>query len=344
MSESVKSPERHQRLVGKLRLACAIAIAAVSLMYCLSGTVIVQPNEVAIVLRFGELIKTTESATIHQPGILLAFPAPIDNVVRIPVRTEQQLTVKMNGPRSADTVSQVENKDSFATDKSAQHLILTGDQQAVALTLTAKFRINDPVAYALHNANPEQIVKSCLRSTVSKTIADWRTEDAMRLPRQDVEGELQMLPAEILERSQPVLNALQTGILLTGVNVVEVKPPASTLAAFEAVQSARIQQQTLVAQATGDRQSEIIHAQTQVSEFLADAKGKLASMTADAHAQTEPFLAALDVADSMGQGQYRTLQLNESWQQILSNAGSVHLITPADEAQLRIRIPAPGSP
>ena len=52
----------------------------------LSGITIVKPDEVAVILRWGRLVGDTPALQEHGPGLLFAFPRPVDRVVRVQVK------------------------------------------------------------------------------------------------------------------------------------------------------------------------------------------------------------------------------------------------------------------
>jgi regulator of protease activity HflC (stomatin/prohibitin superfamily) len=70
----------------------AVVLLAV---YALSNTTVVQPGEVALVLRLGRLYGDSPQSQIKQPGLLFAWPEPIGRVIRIPVKTEGEVAIQL---------------------------------------------------------------------------------------------------------------------------------------------------------------------------------------------------------------------------------------------------------
>ena len=58
------------------------------LIYLCSGITVVAPNERGLVLRFGRALPKSAP-----PGLLLAFPAPIDEVVMLPAKSVQEVVL-----------------------------------------------------------------------------------------------------------------------------------------------------------------------------------------------------------------------------------------------------------
>src|ERR1700719_3278983 len=68
-------------------------VAAMGILYALSGITIVKPDEVAVVLRWGRLVGDTPALQEHGPGLLFAFPRPVDQVVRVQVKRVREVPV-----------------------------------------------------------------------------------------------------------------------------------------------------------------------------------------------------------------------------------------------------------
>ncbi|MEM9413130.1 MAG: SPFH domain-containing protein, partial [Planctomycetota bacterium] len=122
------------RMIGWLVLGLFV------LFWC-SGITTVGPGEVALVLRFGELTGSSQAEQVRQPGLLLALPFPIDEVIRVPVKQERE--VVLSALRS----------ESSARGISKQILpgyALSGNQNIIEADMTLKYRIKDPVAFKFY--------------------------------------------------------------------------------------------------------------------------------------------------------------------------------------------------
>ena len=49
-----------------------VGMVALVLLYLLSGVTVINPNEVGLIMRFGQLLPQT-----HPPGLLMALPPPV---------------------------------------------------------------------------------------------------------------------------------------------------------------------------------------------------------------------------------------------------------------------------
>ena len=114
-----------------------ILVVIVMVGIACSGIRVVDSGNVALILRFGKLVGDTPEEQIHEPGLLLAFPYIIDEVVLVPTGSviEQSVTTYYtpDGTRTVDG-----------------SYVITGDQNIAVLSASVKYAISDPVAYALN--------------------------------------------------------------------------------------------------------------------------------------------------------------------------------------------------
>ena len=71
-------------ILGTLTKYFIILVVVVVICIALSGLKIVDSGNVAVILRFGEIVGDSYEEQVHKPGLLLAFPYIIDEVVMIP--------------------------------------------------------------------------------------------------------------------------------------------------------------------------------------------------------------------------------------------------------------------
>src|ERR1700756_5490238 len=61
-------------------------IIAMAVLYVMSGITVVRSDEVAVIQRWGRLVGDSPALQEHGPGLLFAFPRPMDRVVRVQVK------------------------------------------------------------------------------------------------------------------------------------------------------------------------------------------------------------------------------------------------------------------
>src|ERR1700722_17104873 len=129
-------------------------VAIMAVLYALSGITIVRADEVAVVLRWGHLLGATSALQEHGPGLLFAFPRPVDQVVHVQVKHVWEVPVT--------TLQSVVDEESvelngYYLDPLTQGYALTGDENIVHVAMMARYRIREPAEWAFYGPNAEDI-------------------------------------------------------------------------------------------------------------------------------------------------------------------------------------------
>jgi len=317
------------RLTRRLYLLCAFALGTA---YLASGVTTVEPGQVALVFRFGRLVGDAERPVIHRPGLLIAWPEPIDRVVRVAVEREQVIELTL-GARAAGSADQ-------APAAAADECFLTGDGNLAECKLRVKYRITDPSQYVMNCADVSGLLAAAIAASATAQTADTSLDDLLRL-RRTAAGET----VSVTERIQAAIAArlLRTpcGIAVTAVEVSSVRPPAEVVEAFDEVQTARIEQDTRRQRVSGERDETLIEAEALVQQTIADARGALVSRRAEAEAAAAHFEADL-LSHHADPATARARLLREAWNRVLAGGAKVYFLDGAqDGAQLRLSVAAP---
>ncbi len=185
-----------------------IALGVVAALWAFSGFYVVDEQERAVVLRFGQYIKTQE------PGLRWRMPWPI----------EKAELVNVTGVRSV--------RD--------QATMLTKDENIVDVELSIQYRVGlDRVeAYVFNVADPDmtlrQATKSAVREVVGQSVMDFILTEG----REEVADRTKLL-------LQDRLDVYKTGLIVTEVNLQQAQPPEPVQAAFADAIKAREDQERL---------------------------------------------------------------------------------------------------
>src|ERR1700684_4286773 len=117
-------------------------VAAMAILYVLSGITIVKPDEVAVILRWGRLVGATPAPQEHGPGLLFAFPRPVDQVVRVQTKhvSEVRVSTLDTYDVSPDSDYGADTGGSPTLDPLTQGYALTGDDNIVHVEMVARYR------------------------------------------------------------------------------------------------------------------------------------------------------------------------------------------------------------
>ena len=204
---------------------------AVIIFFVLSGVFTVEPNEVAVIMRFGKPTGTGD-ALIKKPGLHFAFPYPIDEIIRIPVGASHTIRSTTGWYYQSD-----EDLAAGNTPRPQKRLIpmldgylLSADGNIIHARATLKYRVNDPVRYVFYFENVTTVLRNVLNHALIHAAAQFPADEA--LYRNHIKF-LETVRDEIVL----TLNKMPMGIQLEPLDV-QSAPPLWTLAAFEGVVSA----------------------------------------------------------------------------------------------------------
>lgn len=232
---------------GRIVLAALVLIA-------LTGVYKVDSSEVAVVLRFGKLTGSSEATQIKQPGLHFALPYIIDEVIKIPVQKVQETTVKTHY-----------TKDTKSENVKNVGYVITGDSNLVQIEAVVKYKITDPVAYALHVADIESTVDGIVSGEITSAAASMTVDEILTEKQSEL---AQTLKSNV----QTVFDELGLGLTLTNIELPAVSAPAETTDAFESVISASVKKQTLIQEANDYTASRIPQAEAEAQSLVSTAK------------------------------------------------------------------------
>lgn len=238
-------------------------VVAMTLFYACSGITIIKPDEVAVVLRWGRLVGATPALQQHGPGLLFAFPDPIDQVVRVRVKHIFELNVS--------ALAEVDPwSDPGTLDPLTAGYALTGDRNVVHVNMTVRYRVREPANWAFYGPNTDDALR------VQVTAAMVRSLGEMGVDRVLADGRKELV-ALATRRAQAGLNGARSGIELTSLEVTSLAPPTALADDFNAVQSAFIAAET-------NKKGALAFAQTIVPEAHATSDSAVQSARGDAAA------------------------------------------------------------
>lgn len=283
-------------------------VAAMGVLYALSGITVVQTNEVAIVLRWGRLVGGT-----HGPGLMFAFPWPVDEVVRVPVKHVSQQLI--------DTLMDTGNAPSVNTiDSLKQGYALTGDQNIVHVEMMARYRIKNPVDWAFYGPKASDALR------VEVTAAMVRSLGEMGVDRVLADGR-KALVATAMRRAQAGLDAIHSGLTLTNLELMRLAPPAAVQSDFDAVQSAYVGAETAKKNAEAYARRIVPNAQAAADAAVQSAHAAAATVLARAQGDAKEFLD-LDAQYKKNPGVVHERLYRDAVERAISHAEGVRWIPP----------------
>ena len=201
-------------------LAILLAVAVTALVGFFGFTVRVNPDELGIVLRFGEYVRQLP------PGLNFRWPYPIEQVELPKVTRINRIEIGMRGSSDSRDAS------STIRDVPEESLMLTGDENIVDVDFVVFWRIANAPDFLFNIQNPEGTVKAVAESAMREIVGQNDIEPILTEARAKTEFDVQQL-------MQKVLDSYGAGVQVTQVQLQKVDPPAQVIDAFRDVQADR---------------------------------------------------------------------------------------------------------
>lgn len=254
--------ESLERLRSAGPLLPALIAAAVILVWMATGFYVVQPGEQAVVRQFGREVAKTD------PGLNWRWPWPIQraDIVNIDVvrRIEVGFRTMRGGlARSGGLRRQTGGQ---AQRVPAEALMLTGDENIVDAQMTVQYRVLDPSKYLFRLRDPERVLHAAAEVALRSTVGNSSIDDVLTVGRLQVQD-------NTFKFLQELMDAYESGLLITEVKLQTVDPPDEVKDAFAEVVRAREDREKLSNQARGYQEDVIPKARGEAEKMLREAEG-----------------------------------------------------------------------
>jgi len=256
----------------KLTVYFAIVLMA------LSGVYRVESSQTAVVLRFGRLLGATPEKQLKKPGLHFALPFFIDQVIKIPVYTVQEKEITTHYKQNGSVASPIIEQNGY---------VLTGDKNIVLVRAKVKYQINDPVRFTLFSNDAGEMLDCIISGELTGIAAHSDVDSILTTGRAQ-------LSSDVMRNSQEIINRLQLGILLSGVELTEITAPAETIRYFEEVRNASIYKATSLQRAQEYASTRMLGAQGAASTLKQTAISTQAERLATARSEMAQFNGLYD--------------------------------------------------
>lgn len=215
----------------------------------------VEADEVAVVLRFGEV-----SGLPRQPGLRWKIPFGVDQVVRVPVRRQLKEEFGFRTQR-ADVRSQYASR---GYENEAN--MLTADLNAVVVNWVVQFRIVDPVQYLFRVRNANETFRDMSEAVMREVVGDRTVNEVLTVGREEVRQ-------VVFEQLQELSDLYEIGIQVDQVVLQDVTPPEPVQPAFNEVNQAEQEKSQLISEAQSEYNKVVPRARGEAKQTILEAEG-----------------------------------------------------------------------
>lgn len=274
------------KTLNEFMLLLKAVMIIVFIGFLFSGTTLINPDEVGIVLRFGKIRGENPAEIINQPGWLFALPRPIDKIVRVPVRQIRE--VRITEVSAAQTDPDIRTR---SIDPVNEGYLISGDENVFQAVINVKYQIVNPIEAVFNFYGGDKTLESVIHDlTISEMV-----KVAGRLTIDGILSEDQkQLALMASQRLQLLLNELNSGVEIVAVEFEEVAPPAFLKRDFEEVNTAFINRRNYISEAEGRREQMLPGATGQASRIVNQARSYREEVVSAAAAEADSFLKLLE--------------------------------------------------
>ncbi len=213
----------------------------------------VRPEEVGVITRFGKYIRKEE------PGLHAKIPV-LERVYKVAVERQQK---EEFGFRTISTGIKSEYTKVGTTEES---LMLTGDLNLADVEWVVQYRIDDPYLYLFKVRDPITTLRDISEACMRQIVGDRTVNEVLTVGRAEIAASVQL---EI----QNLCTEYSLGIKIEQVVLQDINPPDLVKDAFNAVNQAQQEKETLINQARSEYNKIIPRARGQAEETIQKAEG-----------------------------------------------------------------------
>jgi membrane protease subunit HflK len=243
-----------------------------------SGIYFVQPDEIGVVMRFGEYVRDAN------PGANYHLPYPIESVLTPKVTRVNRIDVGMR------VVEDTRRGGTEPRDVPEESLMLTGDENIVEVAFAVFWTIKPDKGasqYLFNIQNPEGTVKAIAEAAMREVIGRSNLQPILTTARTQTE-------ADVHDLMQKTLDRYEAGIKITEVQMQRVSFPAQAADAYREVQAARIGAESAQNEALAYANKKLPDARGQAAQITQAAEAYREQTVAEARGQAARFLKVYD--------------------------------------------------
>ncbi len=240
----------------------ALIILVIAGLWLFKAIYSVQPDQMALELRFGE-----PKQDISEPGLHFHW-WPIETVELVSI-AERLVSI---GEERGGTSS---------------GLMLSGDQNIVDVTFSVAYEVADPAAYLFNVDDPDGMVRQVAESAMREVVGRRPAEDIFRDDRQGIAGEVQTI-------IQTSLDDYGAGMSVNALSIEDAAPPREVADAFEEVQRAEQDEARFVEEANQYSNQQLGQARGEAARIREEAAAYKNRVVLEAQGEAQRFVSVYD--------------------------------------------------
>ncbi len=292
-----------------------IVVVLVGLSMLMTVFYQVEPDEVAVVQRFGRYVRQAE------PGLHWKLPFGLETVSKVKA---QRVLKEEFGFRTEQIGGRTRVSNRQFREES---LMLTGDLNVADVKWIVQYKISDPVKFLFGNRKPQKALVDASQIAVRTTVGDYTVTEVLTERRLEVANEVE-------EKLQTLLDLYDTGFRVETVKLQSVTPPSEEVTrAFNEVNEAQQEKERKINEARQEYNQKVPLARGEAERTILQAKGQQINRVNSAKGDVARFKALLTEYSKAPDVTRRRLYL-ETMRTILPSVGQMYIFDTEQSSSL----------
>jgi len=212
------------------------------------------PEEIGVITRFGKYRRDVD------PGLNIKIPF-VERLYKVAIERQQK---EEFGFRTVNTTGSLSEYTKEGLD--SESLMLTGDLNLADVEWVVQYRIENAYNYLFKVRDPINSLRDISEACMRHTVGDRTVNEVLTVGRTEI-------AANVKEVIQSKCDEYSLGIKIEQVVLQDVNPPDPVKDAFNAVNQAQQEKETLINQARSEYNRVIPRAQGEAEETVQKAEG-----------------------------------------------------------------------
>ncbi|MEZ4386012.1 MAG: FtsH protease activity modulator HflK [Candidatus Krumholzibacteriia bacterium] len=265
----IRIPKPNVPLIRNLLVILLVLVVGFTAVYQ------VEPEEVALVLRFGKFVRVAE------PGLNFKLPLGVETVQKVSVQRQWKEEFGFRTLRAGV-------RTQYSTrEYSGEANMLTGDLNAASVEWVVQYRVVDPYKFLFKVRLPQETFRSMSEAIMRAVVGDRTVNEVLTVGRAEVANEVQV-------ELQQLCDQYDIGIAVDQVVLQDVNPPDPVKPSFNEVNEAQQEREKLINQAQSEYNRVIPRALGEAQQTIQEAEGYALRRINEARGDSSRFVALFE--------------------------------------------------
>lgn len=307
--------DRYRFTPSSSRRSILLIVAVVALILVgLNSYYTVEPQETAVVLRFGKFVGTADA------GLHFKIPFGIETVRKV-------VTGRVLQREYGYRTMQPDVRSRFVEKGyEEESLLLSGDLNVINLQWTVQYKVKDPVQYLFRVNGVEATMDDISESVVRRIVGNRYADEVLTVGRASIADQAR---TEI----QAIMDLYHTGLQIVTVKLQNANPPNPVKAAFNEVNEARQEKERMINEAQQAYNQKIPRALGEARQAVTQAEGYALERVNRAEGEIKRFLDILAEYEKAPEVTRRRMYI-ESFQAMLGRIDHLYVIDQSQKSVL----------